>query len=518
MKKNDKLFELIKSMSMSEKRYFKLFISRNKNSKQLNYTILFNAIDELNKYDESRLNQILKKEKVSCKYLAADKNYLYEIILKSLRSFYSGKSATLKVKEYLEYIDILYYKGLYTHCKKLLFKARKIAEAFELHSLLIEILEMERILAAIDADEDNIKLISKKLDTNLQLLTNRKTYNELYHEAVMLKSQYNKARNKKNIEALHHLLDHPLMRDETAALSNVARIKYQEIWAIYYFVTDQKEKEYESNRKIMEIMEYIPEFMQEWPMFYMSIFSRLLTLQYKLVPSDCEEMLKKFRDIPNRVKKAKLEVEVNVFALSYGIEMSILIEELKYDEAIHLVKVIEKGFKKYKNKIPRSYLITAYYRFAYVHFCRGQITDALHYVNKINNEFEESLRPDVFAYAKIFNLIIHYELKNYGLLKYLLKSTRDFLKRRNRFYQTEMILIKFFQKLIRNSTSPDISIPLFEELKIALNDTWENEFEKRIQLYFDFESWMESKITNQALWDIQREKKTLVQANNNNNK
>ncbi len=510
MKKSDKLFELIENMSMSEKRYFKLFIARTHSEKTLNYVVLFDILDRLKNYEESKVIRFLKREKISAKYLAADKNYLYRMILKSLRSFHAGKSASLRVKEYLEYLEILYHKGLYHQANKLLQKAKKTAQTFELYSLLIEILNWERLFANLNSNRKVVTNCSIAINENLKLLKNINAYNELYHEMMLLRLELNKARNQKKLELLENLIQHPLLASKEMALSNIAKIRFYEIWASYYFITDQTHKEYECNSQAMEIMKSIPNFMEEWAGKYTGIFSRILVLQHKLYPEKCKESLQQFRKIPSQIKKGTLDIEVSVFVLSYSIEMNILISELDYEQAIIQSKVIEKGFKKYKDSIHASYYLTAYYRFAYVYFCSDKLSEALSYVNKINNEMDESERPDVFSNAKILNLIIHYELGNYNLLRYLIKSTREFLKRRDRLHQTEEILLRFFQKIAKPLTNKE-RVLFFQSLEQQLNKVWEDPLEKRALRYFDLEAWIESKIKNETIWNIQKASKMLTE-------
>ncbi|MBP9192240.1 MAG: hypothetical protein KBF96_06795, partial [Ignavibacteria bacterium] len=62
MKPSRELFDLIKSMSGSEKRYFKLNVSLQKGSK--NYLKLFSAIERQNTFDEIDLRKLIKDEKI----------------------------------------------------------------------------------------------------------------------------------------------------------------------------------------------------------------------------------------------------------------------------------------------------------------------------------------------------------------------------------------------------------------------------------------------------------------------
>ena len=118
------LFILIKSLSKSEKRQFKLFVNRmgsNLDSKFLN---LFNLLEKSNRYDEKL---ILKKEIVTKQQLSNLKAHLYKQILISLRLNPANKNIRLQIREQLDFATILYQKGLYKQSLKLLDKSKNMA-------------------------------------------------------------------------------------------------------------------------------------------------------------------------------------------------------------------------------------------------------------------------------------------------------------------------------------------------------------------------------------------------------
>ena len=54
-----KLFNLVKSLSGSEKRYFKLFVNKNQTGKDNKYILLFDALDTQENYDDEALREIV---------------------------------------------------------------------------------------------------------------------------------------------------------------------------------------------------------------------------------------------------------------------------------------------------------------------------------------------------------------------------------------------------------------------------------------------------------------------------
>ena len=73
MKPSTELFQLIKSLSKSEKRYFKLTSSLQSGEK--NYMKLFDAIEEQTEYDEDAIKSKFKTE-TFIKHLPSEKNHL----------------------------------------------------------------------------------------------------------------------------------------------------------------------------------------------------------------------------------------------------------------------------------------------------------------------------------------------------------------------------------------------------------------------------------------------------------
>ena len=121
MLKKDPLFDLIKALNKSEKRYFTLFASRHVIGGKNNYLKLFEIIDDQKEYDEDELLRLFPKTP-ALKNLRLNKDYLFKLILKSMRSFNSQKNMEMQLKEMLDNIDFLFEKGFYAECEKIVEK------------------------------------------------------------------------------------------------------------------------------------------------------------------------------------------------------------------------------------------------------------------------------------------------------------------------------------------------------------------------------------------------------------
>ena len=140
---SDVLHRFIKSLSPTEKRYFKLFAARHTIGNKNEYLKMFEAIDKMEAYDETALRKTFRRLKAKNSFSIA-KNRLYETILRSLDAFHSESSVDVQLRSQLHYAEILYKKSLYDECHKMLLKSKKLAVRYEKHSILLDIYKWEK--------------------------------------------------------------------------------------------------------------------------------------------------------------------------------------------------------------------------------------------------------------------------------------------------------------------------------------------------------------------------------------
>ena len=73
----------------------------------------------------------------------------------------------------------------------------------------------------------------------------------------------------------------------------------------------------------------------------------------------------------------------------------------------------------------------------------------------IMNESKEDVVKDIFYFARVLNLLIHFELKNYDLLDSLLLSTPKYLKARRNLFKTELAIFRFLRKMLNAKDSKE---------------------------------------------------------------
>ena len=141
-----------------------------------------------------------------------------------------------------------------------------------------------------------------------------------------------------------------------------------------------------------------------------------------------------------------------------------------------------------------------YYRIACLYFGSGDNDTAIGYLNKIINQKNPDYREDLQGFARILNLIAHFELGNEQLVEYQVKSVYRFLGKMEDLQAVQKEIFRFLRKLprVRESELKDAFINLKEKL-VKLESL---PYERRPFLYLDIISWLESKIEGKSVQDI----------------
>jgi hypothetical protein len=505
MRITDDLFQLIKSLDQSEKRYFKVFATMHiKDNDSNKYVRLFDAIDSLSEYDESEVRKSFKGEKI-LNQLHVAKNYLYNTILKSLRLYYSEKSKLNELMDLLRDVQILYDKSLFKQCRKHLDKAKKIAYKFEKHAQILAILDWEKTLARTNAyaDINEEELLEYYAEHNkaTEDLSNINDYWKLTMKSFLLKKKHGDIRDVNELKKFNEIINDPLLKSESNARTFISKTFYYNIKGLYYLTNKDYKNLLFYCIKLVELLEANPHLLKEDN--YISSLYNLLLVQIELKKyDDALETIKKLRNIQTK----SLTVQSRIFSTSYDTELNLYLRTGDFKKGIPLVSDIEEGLKKFREKLNKETETLFSYNIAYIYFGINDYDNALKYLNKIINDSELNIRQDIQCFARILNLLVHYELKNYDLIEYSIKSTKRYLSNKNNLKKFELLTLGYIKKLL-NSKSDEDRIYIYRTWEKELLKFTDDKLEINVFEYFDFLSWLRSKISGKNFTEIIKTKK-----------
>ncbi len=507
------LFQLIKSLTKPEKRYFKLYSSRHTIGDKNNYQILFDAIDKQSEYNEDAIKAKFEKEAFIKKFSIA-KSRLYDAILRSLDAYHANSSIDAQLKRLLHCSEILYKKTLYSQSFKTLRSAKKLAYKYEKHTTLLEIFMWEKMLIEKDnyteIDEENLKQIINDDRIALQKISHFNEYWNIKSRLFYILNKKGKARTQEELEEFKEIIDNTLLKSEDKAQYYETKYLYYHIYSAYYFGIGDYSKSYKNLIKNVELIEDNIEMFKEEPNVYFSVLTNVIYVGSQLKKYDEVFLyLNKLRNLPEKmVIHNNEDLDIKLFSSAYSIELTIHYLTGNFEKGIELVPIIEEGFRLYKNKINNVRKAYIFFNIAILYFGAQDYSNALKWINKLLNDVDIDKTEDIHCFAQILNLLIHIELNNKRLIPYALRSTYRYLTTRNRVYKFENIVISFINKILKIKDEEKLEnayTNLLSELKSLKKDN----FEKTAFEYFDFISWAESKVKRKSFKEIIIEKAKL---------
>lgn len=453
MKPNPDLHLLIKSLSKSEKRYFKIYASQYAKSDKSNYLRLFDAIDRQAEYDEAALKKRFSKEKF-IRHLSSEKNYLFQMIMKSLRAYQREGSLAVNLGELILESDILEQKGLYKRSDKVLAKAEKLAEESESHWVMLEILDRRRVLLKArelkQPHENLLDLIRRKEET-LDKITNRYFYQDLYDELFLAARRRLDGPRRDILEKLKGLYEDPVLLAEHPPASFFATLFSLNLKALFHRLNENRAASKEAFAKQVALWEAHPEMCRLHPPRHKIALSNYLAAcvameDYAPIPA----VIAKIKAIPDSTFNLAAEnfQNVSLWELLYHFNTG------KLEEAMETMPGIEAGLEKYGRKVNQARRLTLLYNMAMVHFMADQASPCLKYINQILDTGAIPHRRDIQRSAHLFQLILHLELGNFDLLEYLLRSSKRFFKQAGEPSLLESDVLAFCQAGLKEGRLP----------------------------------------------------------------
>ncbi len=514
-KHSDSLHRLIHSLSKQEKRHFKIFASRHTIGEQNNYVLLFDAIEKMKEYDETVLLKKFKGES-SLNNFSITKSRLYETILRSLDVFHHNSSVDAQLWKELHYTEILYKKTLYDQCAKRLKSARKLAEKYEKHAVLVQIHALEKSLAEKDSysgmrDENILDVLAE----DRKVAEDIRVYNELWNvksRLFLLLNTKGRARGSEQLDEFRHLIDASLQQQKPEVLSVNARFMYHHTYSAYYFAITDAENCRIHLAANVSLIESNTDIFRDEPNVYFGVLTNLIYVCSRLkLYKEVLENLKKLRSLPEKLDTARNEdLEIKLFSSAYSLELTLYNSIGHFDKAMELVPKIEEGLQRFEGRISKLREAHFIISVAVAYYGEGKFQQSLKWTSRLLNDSEIGENEWIFAVAQVFALILHIELNNFDVLPYVGRSVQRYLKTRNRAYQFENVFLKFAEKISKADDAKTIQ-PLYEELNVNLRKLDEDHFEKTAFEYFDFPAWAESKARNISFREIVSEKAGAVQ-------
>lgn len=498
----DNLFDLIKSLSKSEKRQFSLYAGRLGVNEQAKFMQLFAILDKQSQYNEA---QILAHKEISKKQLSNLKGHLYKQILISLRLNPIHQNIRLQIREQLDFATILYHKGLFSQSLKMLERAKTIALDHEEKNMAAEIIELEKViesqyitrsisnraelLVAESATIGSLNEISSQL-SNLSL--------QLY--SLFLQKGY--VKSDAELKYVNEFFQSRIPDLQLDSLGFRERLWYYNAQLWYNFIIQDFLACYTYATRWTELFYRAPKMIDLNPVFYLRGLQYLLEALFFIGDvSRFKTALLRFEQTLDQPSFPKRDnVQSLAFLYRYGHKINAHFMAGTFEEGLSLVEPVLAGIDHYREKIDEHHVMIFYYKIACLYFGCGQYKQCIHYLSLIIDNKSLGMREDLLCFSRILNLVAHYEAGIDYQIERLIRSTYKFLIKMEDLHQVQRAMISFIRSLTQ--VYPHEIKNSFKGLHKTLSQYKDDPFERRSFLYLDILTWLQSNIEGKSIPEI----------------
>jgi hypothetical protein len=506
IEQKDALFTLVKSLSKSEKRQFKLYVGRLGGNTEANFISLFNLLDKVSAFND---DLILKKTNIKKQQISNTKAHLYKQILVSLRLNPVHQNVRSQIREQFDFASILYSKGLYQQSLKILDKAKELSLNNGENNLAYEIVEFEKVIESqyitrsLSNRADALSKQAKELSLrNVRISKLSNLSLQLY--SLLLKEGY--VKSDVDSKKVKIYFEKRLPNFKLSDLGFREKLFLYKAYLWHSLIMQDFVLSYKYSQKWVDLFEEKPEMKIQNPVFYLKGVNYLLESLYLIKhKTKFNTVLENLNfDIQN--KNIAINENTNTLTFLYYSQnkLNLYFLEGRFHKGIRFVSKLLNEIKKYETKIDAHHIMVFYYKIACMYFGAAKNEECIFYLEKIINNKDLKMREDLLCFARVLNLVAHYDAGLDFDIDKLIVSTYKFLIKMNDLYEVQRKMISFLKNL--GSIYPQDLQKEFVKLHKELSEFENHPYEKRSFLYLDILSWLESKIQNVPVENIIKQK------------
>ncbi len=503
---SDILHQLIHTLEKAEKRHFKLYIKRSSARQDLKIVQLFDALDKLPVYDDKLL--IKKLPGIEKPQLHNLKTHLYKEVLASLRLLKSADSIDLQLNEQFDYAHILYKKGLFSQSLRIIERAKETAHSHQKLNHLAQLIALEKRIETLHITRSMQQKVGLLAEEAVEVSTRNHAVVQLSNMALQLYSWFIKnghTRNQEDENSLQQFLTAHLPENPHLLTGFYERLYLHQSYSMYAFIRLNFLQYYRHTQKWVDLFTEHPLMVRVETGHYIKSLHHLLNAHFDLRNhQQFETVLAKFEAfaLTDRVQQHE-NFLVQSFIYLHTAKINQHFMRGSFAQGLLLVPHIEEKLQQFSLLIDKHRVLVFNYKIASLYFGNGDYATCIDYLQRIINDTID-LRYDLQCYARLQHLMAHYEMGNFDLVQYLLKSVYRFMAKMNSFTVVESEMFRFLRHSFKFSRHQ-----MQTELELFLQKTKQLEkspFETRSFAYLDIISWVESKVFRQPLGQVIHEK------------
>ncbi len=497
MKPSDDLFRLIKTLSRTEKGYFKKYAQLHSSSKEVEYLLLFDEIDkQTDEYDEEKIVKKLRKLSV-LKNLSVTKSYLFDLILKSQRAYHEQTMLPLKSDSQINNIEILAEKGLFDLAEKLVEKQIAFSVEYDNKLMLLKTLKSQR---KYNSEFKTGKMTTlENLNQSIECLDAYKTDLEYARLFITLFTFLRKQMNIRNEQERNEwdlFMQQPLLVKLPDNASFHSRLYFYQIHYGFHYLSYNQDRQGKFIRQAIDLWEEYPHLKKVDTNIFLGTLNNYFNYCYP------NGHLTEFEDYLQQQPTPISSPKVQASWFTHVSLWKIIIHTIKHtiEECVALADDVYKQLnEQYQGKIDPSSELILYNNCSIIYICSQQFDKSLTILQYLLDYKKATDRNDIKVHLRIWYLVVHLELQNDLLLEHAIRSVKRYAVNQELYYEFEALFMRFFQKYI--NTPLNARLQLFSPLLESIEELEENNPIEAIFIrkHHNLKLWVIHKITGKNI-------------------
>ncbi len=447
------LFSLIRAMTKSEKRYFRLTSGLQAGEKS--YLTLFNLLDKLSTYDQYTTEKLTTVFPANT--IEPARKHLHRMVLRSLRLYDSDKDIESRLSNLLHEARILHNKGLNKLAFEQLTKAKSLARKREkfIYYVLAAKQELQYLVRSHFVGVNEFQLLEKQEEiTALLQQEGRIHQHATLHEVLLLRYWKNGiARTQKESLMLNDLLLEEYQLLNAPGEKPFALLEHHLYFQSTYFqMTGSPSGSLKVFYDLDALFQQHTHLWKDEPSSYFDLLDGILfDLRWMDRYDDMEfflDHMKEMQAIEN------MNIIVTLRVLEH--ELNRKVDQAKNTEARDLLEAGLPLVNRSLSQLPPRIYASFVFAMVRVWLVNTEYSKALKLINRILNLPSSAMNQVQHVFFQLIHLQITALLKDNDNLHYAIRSVERKLRSERKLHGVERLILQALKRSISSTPHNDI--------------------------------------------------------------